>query len=136
VAFFAAYLFYSSRKAKHAKSQTTSQSTLGQPNLNAFQHATPEEREKMLEARGFTKYTDENGNTRWQAPEQLAGWAKAEKIDMVFKNGSIQIEMEKEGPRIRCSYCGTIYDAKLDKCPNCGASRKGNEEQVQDPSIS
>lgn len=22
--------------------------------------------------------------------------------------------------KIRCSYCGTLYDETLDKCPNCG----------------
>jgi hypothetical protein len=25
--------------------------------------------------------------------------------------------------KIRCSYCGTLYDETLDKCPNCGANR-------------
>ncbi len=25
--------------------------------------------------------------------------------------------------KIRCSYCGTLYDETLDKCPNCGAKR-------------
>jgi len=24
--------------------------------------------------------------------------------------------------KIRCSYCGTLYDETLDKCPNCGAT--------------
>jgi rubrerythrin len=121
---FAAWLVYNSLKAKHTKPQTASQ-----PILSNFQHATPEEREKMLEARGFTKYTDENGNARWKAPKLLADWAKAEKVDVVLKNGSMEIEMEKEGPKIRCSYCWTVYDEKLSKCPSCGASRQGDEKQ-------
>jgi hypothetical protein len=25
--------------------------------------------------------------------------------------------------KIRCSYCGTLYDETLDRCPNCGAKR-------------
>jgi len=25
--------------------------------------------------------------------------------------------------KIRCSYCGTLYDETLDSCPNCGAKR-------------
>jgi hypothetical protein len=25
--------------------------------------------------------------------------------------------------KIRCSYCGTLFDETLDKCPNCGAKR-------------
>lgn len=127
VALFAAYIAYSAHKNKHnPKPQATNQ-----PVLSAFQRATPEEREKLLELEGFTKYTDENGNTRWRAPKAgLLAWAQAEKIDVVLKDGSMQIKMEKQGPKIRCSYCGTVYDGKLDKCPNCGATRQGNEEQV------
>jgi hypothetical protein len=38
-----------------------------------------------------------------------------------------QVVMEKEIIRevvkIRCSYCGTLYDVNLDKCPDCGAKR-------------
>jgi len=126
VAIFAAWIGYSSHKTKHTKPQTPTQ-----PNLSAFQRATPEVRQKMLEERGFTKYTDENGNTRWKAPEQLAEWAKAEKLDFVFKNNSMELMIEREEPKIRCSYCGTVYTEKLDKCPNYGANRKGDEEQVQ-----
>lgn len=25
--------------------------------------------------------------------------------------------------KIRCSYCGTLYDETLDKCPNCGGRK-------------
>ncbi len=25
--------------------------------------------------------------------------------------------------KIRCSYCGTLYDEAFDKCPDCGANR-------------
>lgn len=25
--------------------------------------------------------------------------------------------------KVRCSYCGSLYDETLDKCPNCGAKR-------------
>ena len=25
--------------------------------------------------------------------------------------------------KVRCSYCGTLYDETLDRCPNCGAKR-------------
>jgi hypothetical protein len=60
IALFAAWAVYSSHQAKkHPKPQTRIEPTL----LSTFQQATPEEREKMLESRGFTKYTDENGNT-------------------------------------------------------------------------
>jgi hypothetical protein len=46
--------------------------------------------------------------------------------DQVFSE-SPQVVREKEIIRevvkIRCSYCGSIYDENLDKCPNCGAKR-------------
>jgi hypothetical protein len=127
VAIFTVWIVYNSRKEKH-KPQASSE-----PTLSSFQSATPEERQKILEEKGFIKYTDENGNTKWRAPEQLAEWTKAEKVDVTFKNNSMEMVIEKEGPKIRCSYCGTVYDEKLDKCPNCGASRQGNEEVMQDP---
>ena len=130
VAIFVVYAVYSSRKSKN-KQQTT------QPTFNAFQQATPEEREKLLELEGFTKYTDENGTTKWQPPKDgMPEWARAEKIDVVLSGGSVHIEVQKETPKIRCSYCGTVYEQRLEKCPNCGASRQGNEEIVRDsPSV-
>jgi hypothetical protein len=128
VAVFAVYAVYSSRKAKKTAPAATSQ-----PNFKAFQNASPEQREKLLELEGFTKYTDENGNAHWKPPAKgVPVWATAEKIDVVMRDGSMEIEMEKQSPKIRCSYCGTVYDEKLGKCPNCGASRQGNEEQVKD----
>ena len=90
----------------------------------------------MLEQEGFVKYTDQSGNTHWKPPQDLSrelpAWVAAEKIDIVLKDGAMQIEMEKPGPKIRCSFCGTVYEEKLDRCPNCGASRKGDEEHVED----
>jgi hypothetical protein len=32
-------------------------------------------------------------------------------------------EIIREVIKIRCSYCGTLYDENLAKCPNCGAQR-------------
>jgi hypothetical protein len=32
-------------------------------------------------------------------------------------------EIIREVVKIRCSYCGSLYDENLDKCPNCGAKR-------------
>lgn len=93
MAVFAAWTVYSSHKAKHSKPQTASK-----PNLNVFQNATPEQREKLLELEGFTKYTDENGNQHWRPPPKagMPEWANAEKIDIVLKDGSMNIEMEKQ----------------------------------------
>ena len=130
VAVFAAWAVCSSHKSKHKNPQTTTQpinQPIQQKTLRAFQQATSEEHTKMSKSERFsTRYTDENGNSRWKAPEQFADWAKADKIDVVMKDDAVQIEMEKEGPKIRCSYCGTVYDERLDKCPNCGATRQGD----------
>jgi hypothetical protein len=32
-------------------------------------------------------------------------------------------EIIREVVKIRCSYCASLYDENLDKCPNCGAKR-------------
>ncbi len=32
-------------------------------------------------------------------------------------------EIIREIVKIRCPYCGYVYDEKLDKCPNCGGKR-------------
>lgn len=33
----------------------------------------------------------------------------------------IEKEIIREIVKIRCPYCNSVYDEKLDKCPNCGA---------------
>lgn len=30
--------------------------------------------------------------------------------------------IKKEIVKVRCRYCGTVYDLKLDRCPHCGGS--------------
>lgn len=128
---FGVYAVYSSRKQKKNKPQTTNQ-----PNFSAMNNASPEQREKMMELSGFTKYTAEDGSIHWKPPSgAIPEWAKAEKIDVVMKDGSLEIEVEKQSPKIRCSYCGTVYEEKLDRCPNCGATRQGNEEQVKESTL-
>jgi hypothetical protein len=32
-------------------------------------------------------------------------------------------EIIREIVKVRCAYCGTLYDQTLDKCPNCGAKQ-------------
>jgi ABC-type bacteriocin/lantibiotic exporter with double-glycine peptidase domain len=34
-----------------------------------------------------------------------------------------QREIIREVVKIRCSYCGNLYDESMDKCPYCGAKR-------------
>lgn len=33
-------------------------------------------------------------------------------------------EITREVVKIRCPYCGNLYDETEDKCPNCGGTRK------------
>ncbi len=33
-------------------------------------------------------------------------------------------EIIREIVKIRCPYCGNLYDEKLDKCPHCGGGKK------------
>jgi hypothetical protein len=32
-------------------------------------------------------------------------------------------EIIREIVKIRCQYCGNLYDEKLDKCPHCGGKK-------------
>ena len=109
---FIVLVIYNSRKARKNKQRTTNPQT-----LNAFQNATTEEREKMLESRGFTKYTDENGSNRWKPPMNFNEMEKAEKVDLVFKNDSVEMVIEKGTPKIRCQYCGTMYHLNSANAP-------------------
>ena len=42
-----------------------------------------------------------------------------------FENQQVVKEREivREIVKIRCSYCGNLYDEKLDKCPHCGGKK-------------
>ena len=35
----------------------------------------------------------------------------------------VEREVIREVVKIKCPYCGQLYDQSLDKCPNCGARR-------------
>ena len=53
--------------------------------------------------------------------------AKSGKIQSQTSAGAQQPVTEREVVReivkIRCSYCGNLYDESQDKCPHCGAKR-------------
>ena len=58
----------------------------------------------------------------------IYGLLPSEKVEMEAQLPSappvVQQVIQKEVVvKIRCSYCGTLYDETLDKCPTCGASR-------------
>ncbi len=39
------------------------------------------------------------------------------------RNNEPVVVQEKVIVKVRCPYCGELYDETLDKCPNCGGSR-------------
>ncbi len=47
------------------------------------------------------------------------GWQTASANPPVVKEKEIIREIVK----IRCPYCGNLYDEKLDKCPHCGGKK-------------
>ncbi len=49
-------------------------------------------------------------------PNQM-GWQWQE------RRGEPVVVQEKVIVKVRCQYCGALYDETLDKCPNCGGSR-------------
>jgi rubrerythrin len=74
--------------------------------------------EKEQMEKGLAKFTDKEGNIRWGTPEQVKQWQLEEKALAIKETVVV-----KEIVKIRCSYCGKLYDQGLDKCPHCGASR-------------
>jgi rubrerythrin len=116
VGIFVIWIIYNNRKAKHAPKEPPQSKT-----FENVQQRIAEELEKEQQAKGLTKYTDQDGNTQWGVPEQVAEWAKARKVDVVIQKDHVEIEFQKEGAKIRCPYCGTLNDEELGKCPNCGA---------------
>jgi len=70
-------------------------------------------------SKGLVKYGNE-----WITPaekfkrEQLA----KTKVPVVIEKETI---IKEEIVKVRCQYCGTEYNAKLDRCPYCGG-RKGS----------
>jgi hypothetical protein len=39
-------------------------------------------------------------------------------------------EIIREIVKIRCPYCGNLYDEKLDKCPYCGGKKRNSKFQT------
>jgi Zn finger protein HypA/HybF involved in hydrogenase expression len=53
----------------------------------------------------------------WQ---KMALQTKEEEQPNAKKN---EVIVEKEVIKVRCPYCGELYDESLDACPNCGGKR-------------
>lgn len=72
--------------------------------------------EKQQIAKGLVKFTDKDGNVRWGTPEQVRKWRKEDKTPK-------ETVVLREIVKIRCQYCGKLYDETLNNCPHCGAGR-------------
>ena len=57
--------------------------------------------------------------------EVLASNAQQSNSNGSGQNGDVfdMNEFKKDATK-KCEYCGSTYSAKLDKCPNCGASNR------------
>lgn len=105
-------LFYSQRKTKKTKEELERQKL-----LRALEERLKEERfEEEQKAKGLVKYVDRHGNVRWGTPEQIIEWEREDKAQR-------EVIIQREIVKIQCRYCGNLYDARLDKCPHCGAGR-------------
>jgi hypothetical protein len=105
-------IWYSRKKDREERQRTEAERTLNV--LDA--RMKEEEFEKKQRTLGLTKYESRNGEVRWGTPEQVAEWARADRA-------SVEVILQKEVVKIRCPYCGKLYDEHLSTCPHCGASR-------------
>jgi hypothetical protein len=97
-----------------------------QGRLNEEQRRHREQFELEQRAKGLEKFVDKKGNERWGTLEQIRAWQREEKELERLDKTTVLREKEtiiKEIIRVRCPYCGKLYDETLEICPNCGARR-------------
>jgi type II secretory pathway pseudopilin PulG len=85
-----------------------------------------EQFEQEQAAKGLVKFVDRDGNERWGTKEEVREWQREEKEQERLDKGVVVREKEtiiREIIKVRCRYCGRLYDEALDKCPHCGAAR-------------
>jgi len=108
----AVLVFYGSRQSKK-----TSEEAAAQERLTALEKRLEEEQfEKEQAAKGLVKFTDKNGNIRWGTPEEVSQWKLEESTTR-------EVLIQREIVKIRCHYCGNLFDERLDKCPHCGGKQ-------------
>ena len=105
-------IFWNSRKVKETQQQAESIRTA----RTLDQRLNEERYEREQQAIGLEKYVNRKGEAVWGTPEQVAEWARLDKA-------SVEVVYTKEVVKIRCPYCGKLYDEPLSSCPNCNASR-------------
>jgi hypothetical protein len=84
-----------------------------------------EQLEEQQRARGLLKFVDRDGNEKWGTPKQVQTWQRDVQEQERLSKGVDVKQSEKfagEIVKVRCSYCGKLYDASLQECPNCGAT--------------
>lgn len=104
-------LIRNSRSVKQTQQQKESSKTIEVIN----RRISEEKYERQQRAKGLEKYVNKSGNTLWGTPEHVAEWARMDKA-------SVEVIIKKEIVKIRCQYCGKLYNEPLDSCPNCGGS--------------
>lgn len=101
---------YSSRQGKKMREKVAKEQV-----LSALDRRLEEKRfEKEQKEKDLVKYVDKNGNVMWGTPEQVIQWKKEEGKGVII---------QREIVKIRCKYCGKLYDQTLDNCPHCGGGR-------------
>jgi rubrerythrin len=110
---------YNSRKARQVQQMSARIGAVNSPE----QEMKVEKFEREQQAKGLAKYVGKNGNIQWGTPEQVEEWTTEDKVRDAIIQKELGILLKKEVVKVRCPYCGELYDEQLSKCPNCGASR-------------
>jgi len=74
----------------------------------------------------LVRFVDEYENERWGTKEEVREWQKEQREQERFDKGLVVREKEtviREVVKVRCQYCGKLYDETRGKCPHCGAPR-------------
>jgi len=82
-------------------------------------------RDEKIRTGELVEYVDRNGSKIFGTPEQVRRWKEQEEHEKELERlraGEKQVVV-KEIVKVRCSYCGQLFDSTLDRCPHCGAKR-------------
>jgi hypothetical protein len=82
--------------------------------------------EQQQTSSGLVKFVDKYGNEKWGTPYQVQEWQRQAADEERLNSGTLVREKEtiiREVVKVRCPYCGGLYDEIAGRCPNCGAKR-------------
>jgi len=73
----------------------------------------------------LVEYVDRNGSKSYGNPEQVRRWKEQEEHEKELERleAGERETVIKEIVKVRCRYCGQLFDSTLDKCPHCGGKR-------------